>query len=222
MNDEATSDKVNPTLLANIENFLNFFDDKFEGVSIETLEKFIQIKEIIESKTLDVQQLHDKIKELLDISEMYDLLRMERWPNGVVCIYCNHDKVIKLGKFLNKNKYLCEKCHMEFFDDSDTPIEPDRVVIAIMLHLLLSSASKTEIVNFLRTVYGFRKEYLDKLIPELKQETLLGDQAILRFLSFTGLEHITANEFRKNLTSGTLHAATIGHTRRSSPNKRSR
>lgn len=218
MHDENTSDDINPTLLANIENFLFFIEDKFEGVSTETLEKFLQIKELIESKTLNLQQLHDQIKELLDVSEMYDLLRMERWPNGVNCIYCSHDKVIKLGKFLNKNKYLCEKCHREFFDDSDTPFEPDRIVLAIMLHLLSSSGSTADLVHFLKNTYGYRKEYLDKLIHELKQETLLGDQAVLRFLSFKGLEHITINEFREHLSSGILHEATLGHKRRTTAN----
>jgi len=224
MNDLGSTDNqsdINPTLLANIENFISFCEDKFEGVSVETIAKFLQIKEVIESNTLSLQQLHDKIKELLDVSEMYDLLRMERWPNGVICIYCSHDKVIKIGKFLNKNKYLCEKCNMEFFDDSETPIEPDRIIIAIMIHFLLAAThDKNEIMKLLKNVYGFKKEYLEKLIPELKQETLLGDQSVLKFLSFGGLQNYTITEFRSHLTSGILHDALIKHSRRNTAGKR--
>jgi transposase-like protein len=222
MQDINDTNEYDAKLLANLTALLEHFENKFEDIDPNTIEKFVQLNEFIDSPELNIEQLHNKINELLDLSEMYDLLRIERWPNGVICVYCGHEKTIRLSKFLNKNKYLCEKCHKEFFDDSETAIEPDRVKIAIMLHLLLADRNQEDVLKFLVSIYGFRKEYLEKLIPQLYSKTFLGDRSILKFLNFSHVDSLTITEFRKNLTHGIVRDAVIKHTSRNTSKSRTR
>lgn len=153
---------------------------------------------------------------------MYDLWRIERWPNGMHCIFCTSSKVTKIGNFMHKNKYLCEDCNEEFFDDSQTSIEPDRIKIAIMLHLLLNNRDQSEVIKFLMETYGFRSEYLKTLISEIHSETLLGDHSTLKFINFQHINSCTITEFRKKLTYGILQDAVLKHKSRSKNNNTQR
>ncbi|MDZ7936178.1 MAG: transposase [Emticicia sp.] len=64
-------------------------------------------------------QLH----KILDVAKCYEILRIIRWKDGVICTKCSSKEVIKNGKDPVQKEcqhYKCKNCESYFDDVSDT------------------------------------------------------------------------------------------------------
>jgi len=76
---------------------------------------------ILTKNERDVKMIN--IRNLINEHECYTAIRELRWPNGVQCIYCKSDDVIRNGHKGQENacqKYTCNKCGKHFDDLTDT------------------------------------------------------------------------------------------------------
>ena len=72
-------------------------------------------------------------------SEIVELVRRHRWPNGVKCPYCGSSKVIKYGKAPRRpylQRYFCTNCRRQFNDLTSTPLAEARVPPSTVLAIL--------------------------------------------------------------------------------------
>lgn len=60
-----------------------------------------------------------KIKDLVDDEKCYETIRALRWPDGVLCVNCFSDEIIKRGKddtVQARQRYECKACSRRFDD----------------------------------------------------------------------------------------------------------
>lgn len=56
------------------------------------------------------------------------ILRKLRWPDGIRCVYCNSDHIVKFGsQRKHVSRYLCRKCHKTFSDLAGTIFENSKM-----------------------------------------------------------------------------------------------
>lgn len=61
-------------------------------------------------------------------SRCVKVIRKLRWPNGIKCVYCNSDHIVKYGSQREHvNRYLCRKCHRTFSDLTGTIFENSKL-----------------------------------------------------------------------------------------------
>ena len=59
------------------------------------------------------------IRAIIDEAKCFDTVRELRWPDGVRCVHCDADTVVKHGRDetqLERQRYGCKTCN-RFFDD---------------------------------------------------------------------------------------------------------
>ncbi len=59
------------------------------------------------------------IRDLIDHAKCYETVRALRWPDGLVCLHCSSDSVIKDGRDEtepNRRRHLCHGCRRRFDD----------------------------------------------------------------------------------------------------------
>ena len=60
---------------------------------------------------------------LLDEAKCFELIRQTRWPQGIRCIRCGRDHVLRNGRDDTqpfRQRYVCRDCGVRFDDLSDT------------------------------------------------------------------------------------------------------
>jgi len=63
------------------------------------------------------------IQRLIDDSKCYEMVRELRWPDGMSCPNCCHQKVVKIGHDTSepcRQRYRCTKCKRCFDDLTNT------------------------------------------------------------------------------------------------------
>ena len=66
------------------------------------------------------------IQQLIDDAKCYEIVRQERWPDGVCCPHCGSDQVGKRGRHSNqkaRQRYECKGCQRQFDDLTNTVFE---------------------------------------------------------------------------------------------------
>ena len=64
-----------------------------------------------------------KIDNLIDDAKCYESVRQMRWPEGVKCVWCDSQAVIKRGRDERQHerqRYHCKACESAFDDLTDT------------------------------------------------------------------------------------------------------
>ncbi len=64
-----------------------------------------------------------KIDNLIDDAKCYESVRQMRWPEGVRCVWCDSQAVIKRGRDERQHerqRYHCKACVSDFDDLTDT------------------------------------------------------------------------------------------------------
>lgn len=56
-----------------------------------------------------------------------NLLEQVRWCNGLYCLYCRSEVVIKHGSYREYQRYPCKDCHRTFNDQTITIFEHSAV-----------------------------------------------------------------------------------------------
>jgi transposase-like protein len=63
------------------------------------------------------------IQDLIDDAQCYETVRTMRWPDGVTCLHCASDSVIKNGRDdtqPHRQRYECHACRRRFDDLTGT------------------------------------------------------------------------------------------------------
>jgi len=66
------------------------------------------------------------IQQLIDDAKCYEIVRQERWPDGVRCPHCESDQVVKRGRhntYSERQRYTCKDCQRQFDDLTHTVFE---------------------------------------------------------------------------------------------------
>lgn len=90
-----------------------------------------------------------KILSILDDKKCYEEVRSLRWPNGVVCPFCDSPEVVKNGHHStnhNRQRYECKMCKKRFDDLTNTVFEghhqPLKVWIIVLYFMGLNLSNQ--------------------------------------------------------------------------------
>jgi transposase-like protein len=75
------------------------------------------------------------VKAQLDETSSYEILRALRWPNGIVCPYCEQMRVTTHTKSIRtpRRRYLCIGCRRTFTDLTGTPFAHTNLPLSVWL-----------------------------------------------------------------------------------------
>jgi transposase-like protein len=122
----------------------------------------------------------------VDETKAREFLESKRWPNGVKCAHCNHDKVYALTakpeskKPVRAGVYKCAKCRQQFTVRVGTIFEDSKIPLCkwlMAIHLMTSSKKGVSSLQIQREVGVTYKSawFLTHRIREaMKQEPLAG------------------------------------------------
>ncbi len=76
-----------------------------------------------------------RVKAKMDEASSYELLRVLRWPNGIICPYCEQTRVTTHTKsaITPRRRYLCVNCRRTFTDLTGTPFAGTNLPLRIWL-----------------------------------------------------------------------------------------
>lgn len=90
----------------------------------------------IELRDVDAMNGIINISALLDDNKCFELVRQLRWPQGVFCIKCGCEHVVRNGcddTQLYRQRYLCKGCGLRFDDLSDTALAGHHLPLKIWI-----------------------------------------------------------------------------------------
>lgn len=91
---------------------------------------------------------------LLPEKDCVEILRLIRWENGLKCVNCNSERVLKYGKDRKGfPRYICKDCKKSFNDKTGTLFEGSQISISEWFHIL----------------YNYDRKSLRKISIELKK-----------------------------------------------------
>lgn len=111
------------------------------------------------------------IQTLLDDAKCFETVRQLRWPQGVRCVDCNSEQVIKQGRDETqpeRQRYVCKACRRHFDDLTDTVFaghhQPLRVWV-LCLYLMGLNLSSYQIAREL----GLHKNDAQRMVKQLRE-----------------------------------------------------
>lgn len=102
--------------------------------------------------------------------ECYEALRQIRWPDGVRCVKCGSDRVVKTGKWRNtpNQRYHCKDCDAWFNDKSGTVFESSRTELRYWFFIAFLMQFKVSVLEISRTL-NMRYATVFELVKKLRQ-----------------------------------------------------
>ncbi|MGB9923823.1 MAG: transposase [Methanothrix sp.] len=79
-----------------------------------------------------------------DEKECYNLLREMRWSDGVRCVYCGSEHVVRTGRWRDtpNQRYHCRSCDKWFNDKTGTIFQDTRLPLRVWFSLRLCCSSR--------------------------------------------------------------------------------
>jgi|GEM_PF-4333850 len=196
------------------ETFVKNFTEKFYEYSANDLINILEIKNIINNPDVSTSEAYEFIQKNFAEKDFFNILRLERWPDKVNCIYCHSQDIQLLRRETLKNYYLCLGCEATFNDGSDTPITNDKISLWMLLWLF---ANRPDLLVFLNNELGISIAELEETQEKARTFFANNEGPLIRFLSFDGWESLTAVEFREQLTADLLRDAVMSSGNRKRP-----
>ncbi len=102
--------------------------------------------------------------------ECYEALRQIRWPDGVRCVKCGSDRVVKTGKWRNtpNQRYHCKDCDAWFNEKSGTVFESSRTELRYWFFIAFLMQFKVSVLEISRTL-NMRYATVFELVKKLRQ-----------------------------------------------------
>ena len=124
------------------------------------------------------------LANLIDNAKCYELIRHYRWPDGVCCIHCGSDHIVKRGKDerqIHRQRYQCKECDHQFDDLSEsvfaTRHQPLQVWVGC-LYLMGLNLSNAQIAHELdlhpNDVHHLSSELRQAVVQKRPEVTLAG------------------------------------------------
>ena len=80
-----------------------------------------------------------KFSDLLDTRKCYEMIKLHRWPEGVICPHCDSSAISLRSehhRHAGKNRYQCKNCHRRFDDLSLSVFSGHHQPLKVWVHCL--------------------------------------------------------------------------------------
>ncbi len=122
------------------------------------------------SHPIDVQ--FDEINQHLGIPECYEALRQQRWPHDIQCPNCYSTQLRRIPQIppesIHNHRYRCLSCHMEFNDDTGTPIEAGQPSLNVWLQCWYLLGF-TDSLNYIASKLNLDLNLVEQMVATLRK-----------------------------------------------------
>jgi len=112
-----------------------------------------------------------KIQDLINDAKCFEVVRDLRWPEGVFCVHCGNEHVIKFGRDEtqeHRQRYHCKSCGRYFDDLTGTILEGHHLPLRswiLCLYFMGLNLSNTQIAKEL----DLNKDDVQKMATQLRE-----------------------------------------------------
>ena len=112
-----------------------------------------------------------KFSDLLDTRKCYEMIKLHRWPEGVICPHCDSSAISLRSehhRHAGKNRYQCKNCHRRFDDLSLSVFSGHHQPLKVWVHCLYLMSLNISNLQIAKEL-GLHQGDVQKMTEQLRQ-----------------------------------------------------